>query len=209
MSNFTITDVIEDEIQNGYAVQTLTSNQPATTGFAVSNIIVAEGVNALALEGTSEDLEVVVYAYTPRTNTDNIDADGTYAFVVSDNLNYVAYPPPFNNPDIFRLPNNIIITSINYKNINNIGADYGEIVAYTLKSDQTLFIPILGTPDRGGLINLNILNTETSGSVPIEAIDNTYLFGIAGQALPSTSPPTTLILPPNYQVEMKITYKTS
>lgn len=202
MSKFQVTDITEDEIENGYLLYLSgENNQPPqpNNNFSIINIAVAEGINTLILD--SETVTMVT-AWTAASLQTYDPLPETYLFFNTDSaiqeplpdIPTVPYPPSW-----FTLPDNSKITNIQFTNVNTVPDNYADIVIAMIA--QSGFF-LLGPP-QVSLSNLN--NTLVSGNIPPTNISSDSIFIVFG-ILPGSDPPQAIQLPPDYQIKMLISY---
>ena len=204
MSNFQLTDITEDEIENGYLVYfSQGDNQPSqpNNSFSITNIAVAEGINTLIVDSPTAWTAATLQTYDPLPT----------GYIFFNTISATQGPLPNPLPDTlpsswFTLPDNSQITSIQFTNVNTVPPGYADIFIALIISASESF-PLLGDPPNGiPLSNLN--NTLVSGNIPPTNINSDYVFFLFA-IVPGSSPPVPVQLPPEYQVKMLISYTTT
>lgn len=211
MSTFSLTDTTEDEIQNGYLLYlNQDSSNNTSNSFSIINIVVAEGINALALDNETEIIGELVYAWT-ATSFDGPVPDPLPPLCIFLNINNgVQVPftdPLIYQPTYFTLPDYSKITSISFKNAINVeDPNYAAItiIGYDPTISPPEYIFFVGGEAPESRIPLSSLNNSYyDGNIPSKKIYSKFLFFISAVNLETDS---VALLPGVYQVEMKLTY---
>ena len=205
MSNFQLTDITEDEIENGYLVYLSQGDQPSqpNNSFSITNIAVAEGINTLILDSESV---TITTGWTAGSLQTYDPLPPVYIFFNTNSATQDPIPEPLPEPlpsSWFTLPDNSQITSIQFTNVNTVPPGYADIVITVISNSGGSYL--LGPPPVS-LSNLN--NTLVSGNIPPTNINSDYFFVVSAN-VPGSFPPEPVQLPPEYQVKMLISYTTA
>jgi len=206
MSKFQLTNITEDEIENGYLLYLSgENNQPPqpNNNFSIINIAVVEGINTLILD--SETVTMVT-AWTASSLQTYDPLPESYVFFNIDSAIQEPLPDPLTvpyPPSWLTLPDNSKITNIQFTNVNTVPDNYADIVIAIIT--QSGFYLLLGSPPDDYIPLSNLNNTLVSGNIPPTNISSDSIFIVFG-IVPGSFPPESVQLPPEYQIKMLMSY---
>lgn len=175
--SFTIYNVEEDNIINQYNVENSETDNSSNQGvnFTIYDLIIIEGVNELQLLNNTGESGILI-GYTAASNVQYSDQS---QFFMKTNDIPATEILSFTNPNILRLPGNVVINSIEVINVKGgpIPIDtISEAVIITCKNDFIDFINIVGSIDPEQGVSLAEFNNTVIGSEITVPLDETNVF---------------------------------